>query len=82
MATEVKPLHPSKAELPIFVSVLGSSIDVNPTQFSKADLPIVVRELDNEIVVTPVQLANANSPILVTVFGISTEVKLEQPLNT
>jgi hypothetical protein len=64
------------------VSVLGSSIDVIPTQFSKADLPIVVRELDNEIVVTPVQLANANSPILVTVFGISTEVKLEQLLNT
>ena len=42
MVTEVRPLQPSNAELPIVVTLEGMLMLVRPLQPSNAELPIVV----------------------------------------
>ena len=36
MVTDVKPVHPEKAELPMLVTLSGIVIDVKPVQLRKA----------------------------------------------
>ena len=53
MVTEVKPVQPEKAELPILVTDSGIVILVKPVQPEKAELPISATELG---IVTEVSL--------------------------
>ena len=41
---DVRPIHPSKANLPIVVTLLGMLMDVRPLQPKKASLPMLVTD--------------------------------------
>ena len=64
------PLHPLKAQLPIFITLLGSVISVNPLHPSKADSPILATPSGIISSVKLLHLQKAPFPILVTLFGI------------
>ena len=53
--TEVRPLHPSKANSPILVTEFGMVIDVKPEQPEKAPSPILVTEFGIVTDVKPLQ---------------------------
>ena len=76
--TEVKPVQPEKAELPILVTASGIVTEVKPVQCQKAYLPILVTASGIVTEVKPLQSEKASSPILVTDEGMVIEVK---PLN-
>ena len=57
--TEVNPLQPEKAELPMLVTESGMVTDVNPLQPAKAQDPITVTELGIVTDVNPLQPAKA-----------------------
>ena len=42
IVTELNPLQPENAELPIEVTLFGMVIEAKPLQFANAELPIVV----------------------------------------
>ena len=64
--TEVRPVQPEKAVLPIEVTELGMVTEVRPVQFLKAEPPISVTELGMVTEVRPVQYEKALLPIEVT----------------
>ena len=72
--TDFMPVHPIKANLPIFLTELGMVTEDRPEQLSKAEDPILVTELGMSIKVKPLQPRKAYSPMLVTEFGIETDV--------
>ena len=76
--TEVKPVQPSKAALPILVTPSGIVTEVKPVQSLKASSPILVTDEGIVTEVKPVQPLKALSSILLTASGIVTEAK---PLN-
>jgi hypothetical protein len=53
MVTDVRPLQPWKAEIPMVVTLLGMVIDVRPEQFMKADLPMLVTLLGIVVLLQP-----------------------------
>ena len=79
MVTEVRALQPSKALLPIVVTLFGKVTEVRALQPWKALLPIVVTLFGMVTEVSALQLLKAPLPIVVTLFGMVTEVSALQP---
>ena len=89
MVTDVKPEQPEKAEEPMLVTLLGITVDLHPTINLFVSVSIIALQLSREsylslplstsIKVNPEQPEKAEEPMLVTLLGIVTEVKPEQP---
>ena len=61
-------IQPSKAELPILVTLLPMLMDVSPLQPKKEEFSIQVTLLGMDTEVRPVQPSKAPFPILVTLY--------------
>ena len=81
MVRDIKPVQPSKAEIPIDVTELGMVRDVKPVQPENAEIPIDVTELGMVTDVKPVQPLKVYPSIDVTPSGILRDVKPVQPEN-
>ena len=71
IVTEVRPLQPEKAELPILVTLLGIETEVRPLQPEKAELPMLVTLLGIVTEVRPLQPENAEIPMFSTLSVIA-----------
>ena len=77
IVTEVKPLQPEKAELPMDVTpspIIISLMDVIPLNQELTFLQLIVTE------VKPLQPSKAKYPMEVTLVGMVNDVKPLQPL--
>jgi hypothetical protein len=82
---EVRPVHPSKAQLPIIVKLLGNIVFLHPITKELADVLIIALQSSREsntglrlstlIVVNPEQFIKEVLLILVKLSGIVIEVK-------
>ena len=70
MVTDVSPVQPEKAELPIAVTPEGIVTEVSPVQPEKAVLPIAVTPEGIVTEVSPSQSEKAELPIVVMPEGI------------
>ena len=87
--TEVKPLQPLKASLPMEVTLLGITVFRQPTISVFVAVSIMALQLSllsyavfpdsTTMEVKPLQLLKALSPMEVTELGIVTEVKPRHP---
>ena len=76
MVMEVKPLQPTKADIPIEVTLLGIMTEVKLVQEWKASLPIDVTPFPMMTEVRPVHFSNVLYLISITLLGI-TSVQLK-----
>ena len=81
MVSEDRLVHSLKAIYPIVFTLLGIRTEVNAVQFSKACSSIEVTPLPIDKDAKASQSAKAELPISVTLFGMSTDVRLLHPLN-
>ena len=74
MVTEVRPMQPPKAELPMLVTPLPMVTEVRPVQPEKAESPMLVTLSGMLTEVRLEQPEKAPQPMLVTLSGMVTEV--------
>ena len=72
--TDVKPVQPSKAYIPMLVTLSGMVIDVKPLQPEKADCPMLITLSGMVMDVKPLQPEKARRsmlapPVMITSFN-------------